>query len=205
MFFSEASTKPSTVMTRIASPPTVLGPVQGPESCEMCGIKGLRTELVRDPFIYGSGSGAVELVADVPVHTCSECAVSFTGDAAEARRHEAICRHLGVLTADEIRAIRQQHGMSRAAFARLTGFGEASLARWERREVVQNRSNDRYLRLLKDPGVFYRLSSMVDAGASQTTRDSAEATMAVFVMIPSERQRSIRASARGWSPRRQIA
>ena len=43
------------------------------------------------------------------------------------------------------------YGMSRAAFARLTGFGEATLARWERREVIQNTSSDRYLRLLKNP------------------------------------------------------
>ena len=192
-------------MTKNASPPTVLGPVSGPESCEMCGANGLKTELVRDPFIYGAGPKAVELVADVPVHTCPECDVSFTGEAAEIRRHEAICRHLGVLTADEIRAIRQQHGMSRAAFARLTGFGEASLARWERMEVVQNTSSDRYLRLLREPGVFHRLSSMADLAAARADRESVDATMAVFVMIPAERQRNIRAKARGWSPRRRTA
>ena len=72
-------------MTKNASPPTVLGPVSGPESCEMCGANGLKTELVRDPFIYGAGPKAVELVADVPVHTCPECDVSFTGEAAEIR------------------------------------------------------------------------------------------------------------------------
>ena len=43
-------------------------------------------------------------------------------------RHEAVCRHLGVLAPGEIRALRREHGMSRAAFARLTGFGEATLA-----------------------------------------------------------------------------
>ena len=180
-------------MTRIAAPPTDLGPILGPESCEFCGAMGLRTDLVRDPFIYGAGSTAVELVADVPVHTCSECGVSWTGDEAETRRHEAICRHLGVLTSDEIRAIRLEHGMSRAAFARLTGFGEASLARWERREVVQSTSNDRYLRLLRDPAVFARLSSIGNA--------STELAVAVFVGIPLDRQRAIRAGARGWSPR----
>lgn len=192
-------------MTRQASPPTVLGPVSGPESCEMCGTTAIKTELVRDPFIYGSGPQAVELVADVPVHTCSECDVSFTGEAAEVQRHDAICRHLGVLTSDEIRAIRQQRGMSRAAFARLTGFGEASLARWERREVVQNTSSDRYLRLLRDPGVFHRLSRMVDVSAAGADREPVDATMAVFVMISAERQHSIRASARGWAPRRRMA
>ena len=128
----------------------------------MCGAPGLKTELVRDPFIYGAGSGAVELTADVPVHTCSRCRVSFTGEKAEIARHDAVCRHLEVLTPGEIRAIRVFYGMSRAAFARLTGFEELALARWERREIIQNTSSDRYLRLLRDPVIFRRLRSMFD-------------------------------------------
>ena len=50
--------------------------------------------------------------------------------------------------------------MSRAAFARVTGFGEATLARWERGEVIQNASNDSFLRMLMDPDVMERLSSL---------------------------------------------
>ena len=157
-------------MTGIASSPTVLGPEPGPDICEMCGTPGLTTELVRDPFIYGAGPEAVELIADVPVHSCSRCAVSFTGEAAEAARHEAVCRHLGVLTPDEIRAIRDRYGLSRAALARLTGLGEATLGRWERREVIQNVSNDRFLRLLREPDVFRRLRDIAeDADALKGT------------------------------------
>ena len=126
----------------------------------MCGTSGLKTELVQYPFIYGTGSDAVELSADVPVHTCSRCRVSFTGEEAEIARHNAVCRHLEVLTPGEIRAIRHFHGMSRTAFACLTGLGEASLARWERREVIQSTSSDRYLRLVSDPAIFRRLRSM---------------------------------------------
>ena len=50
--------------------------------------------------------------------------------------------------------------MSRAAFARLTGFGEATLARWERGEVIQNTSNDSFLRLLMNNDAMERLSRM---------------------------------------------
>ncbi len=50
--------------------------------------------------------------------------------------------------------------MSRAAFSRLTGFGEATLARWERGEVIQNTSNDSFLRLLMSETVLRRLSSL---------------------------------------------
>ena len=50
--------------------------------------------------------------------------------------------------------------MSRAAFARLTGFGEATLGRWERGEVIQNTSNDSFLRILMDADIMKRLRSM---------------------------------------------
>ena len=149
-------------MHRIASKPTVLGEIEGPDTCEMCGASGLKTELVRNPFMYGVGVDAVELSADIPVHTCTPCAVSFTGEEAAHIEHEAVCRHLGMLTPDEIRALRNRHGLSRAAFSRLTGFGEATLARWEGRRVIQNTSSDRYLRLLGDPATFRRLQALAN-------------------------------------------
>lgn len=130
------------------------------DSCELCDAPGLKTELVRDPFVYGAGADAVELGADVPVHSCSQCGESYAGKEAEIIRHEAVCRHLGVLTPAEIRGLRRGHDMSRAAFARLTGFGEATLARWERGEVIQNTSNDSFLRMLMDAEAMKRLSGM---------------------------------------------
>ena len=172
----------------------------------MCGNPVLKTELVRDPFIYGTGFDAVELSADVPVHTCSHCSVSFTGEEAEISRHEAICRHLGVLTPREIYALRVRHNMSRAAFARLTGFGEATLARWERREIIQNTSNDRYLRLLRDPAIFRRLSSMSERADSSGTEQSAEASVEVdFVALTPKDQAHYRRQARQWNLRRRAA
>ena len=172
----------------------------------MCGTPGLKTELVRDPFIYGAGSNAVELSADVPVHTCPRCSVSFTGEEAERVRHEAVCRHLGVLTPDKIRALRARHHMSRAAFARLTGFGEATLARWERREIVQNTSSDRYLRLLEDPVIFRRLYSMSERADSTDTEQAAEVGVALaFVVLTPRSQASYRMQSNHWSLRRVAA
>ena len=80
-------------MTRIAAVPTVLRSISGPEFCEMCEMPGLKTELVRDPFIYGIGSNSVEIVADIPVHTCSSCLISYTGEEAEISRHKAILKY----------------------------------------------------------------------------------------------------------------
>ena len=147
-------------MSDFVSRSTVLGPYPGPESCELCHTHGLKTELVRDPFVYGKGSDAVELTADVPVHSCSHCGESYTGEEGEIIQHETVCRHLGVLAPREIRALRKGYGMSRAAFAQVTGFGEASVARWERGEVIQNTSNDHLLRSLFDRRVLERLSRL---------------------------------------------
>lgn len=176
-------------MNSIASPPAVLREIPGPSECEMCGAPGLSTELVRDPFIYGVGDDAVELSVDIPVHTCNQCKVCFTGREAEVIQHEAVCRHLGVLTPEEIRGIRKQYGLSRAAFARLTGFGRASLARWERGELIQNTSSDRYLKLLLDPRIFRYLTTL--AGLEDTDGKPAPAAasspMGVVVSIASGR------------------
>ena len=146
-------------MPRIASPPTVLRELDGPDTCDMCGTPGLKTELVRDPFIYGAGDDAVELVVDIPVRTCSSCG-PYTDDQAEDLRHDEVCQHLGVLTATEIRDLRAKYDLSRAELARITGLGESSIARWESREIIQNVGNDRYLRLLQEPAIFLRAKSL---------------------------------------------
>ena len=142
----------------------------------MCGATSVQTELMRDPFIYGSGTDAVELTADVWVHTCSACEDSYTDHEAGVVYDEAVCRHLGILTPAEIRAMRTGYGLSRDDFARLTGFGKATVGRWERGEVNQNRSADRYLRLLQDPEVMRRLRTLgepTDADAdTQANRSS---------------------------------
>ena len=62
--------------------------------------------------------------------------------------------------------------MTRAEFARLSGLGEATLARWEKGLVTQNRANDRYLRLLAAPGGIERLlitTQMANSNIKRTT------------------------------------
>lgn len=78
----------------VASPPTELYPWPGPEICTLCEKPGLRTHLYRDPFIYGSGEDAVELVANVVVHTCALCDISYTGEDADIERTEIVREHL---------------------------------------------------------------------------------------------------------------
>lgn len=187
-------------MTQIASPPTVLKAFGGPpKPCDLCGVTAVQTELVRDPFMYGAGSEAVELSADVLVHTCSACGDSYTGNNADITYDEAVCRHLGILTPAEIREMREGYGLTRAEFAHLTGFGKATVGRWERGEIHQNRSADRYLRLLRDQEVMERLRILVEP-------DSSELPMPIgsraptFVFLPDSSQQDIRKDVEGWTP-----
>ena len=80
---------------RIASAPTVLREIPGPESCSLCDAPGLKTELVRNPFICGVGAEAVELVVDFPVHSGASCGQFYRGSDAGRLEHEAVCKHLG--------------------------------------------------------------------------------------------------------------
>ena len=125
-------------------------------------------------FAYGLGPDAAQLRVTLPIHVCPSCGFECLDDEAETLKHEAICAHLGVLSPQEVRAIRQMHGMSRAAFSKITGLGEATLNRWENGVLIQNPANDRYLRLLAAPHslpILRRLTSgsAVPVPASQAT------------------------------------
>ena len=135
-------------------------------ACPQC--EGV-VETVRheDIFRYGDGESAVNLPVILPVRICRACGIEFLDHEAERVKHEALCRHFGVLTPWEIREIRKRHDLSRAAFAEVTGLGAASLGRWETGALIQSLANDRYLRLLASPGgldVLKAVIQWVDAG-----------------------------------------
>ena len=122
--------------------------VQSTPSCPMCDGEGITTTWNIHAFDYGSGDSSVELQVRVPVRRCGTCEFRYLDDEAERLKHTAICDHLGVLPPEKIRRIREDHGMTRATFAHVTGLGEASLNRWENGLSIQTHANDRYLRLL---------------------------------------------------------
>lgn len=125
--------------------------------CPECGCEDIRTSYEEDRFTYGHGPEAVELNARVPVQTCARCAFQFIDDTAEEIRHEAVCRHLQVMTPKQITDLRNSLGLTRSELARLTRIGEASLARWENGAVIQNAANDGLLYLLNYPETVERL------------------------------------------------
>ena len=116
-------------------------------TCPLCDAPAF-TEWKTHRFPYGEGESQVELQVYLPVRCCSKCEFQYTDWVGEELEHEAVCKHLNLLSPKEIRAIRTKYGMTRAEFAEQTGLGEASIGRWERGELMQSHANDRYLRLL---------------------------------------------------------
>ena len=142
--------------------------VQSVPSCPMCGGEGITTTWSIHEFDYGTGELSDGLQARVPVRRCDTCEFEYLDEEAERLKHIAICGHLGVLPPDEIRKIREDHGMTRAAFAHVSGLGEASLNRWENGLSIQNYANDRYLRLLAHPEIMSRLQELTAARLPET-------------------------------------
>ena len=118
-------------------------------TCPLCGNAGITTSWDPHAFNYGSGESMVELTVDVPVRRCEACNFEYLDDEAERFKHEAVCRHLGVLSPDKILRIRKGFGMTQSEFAQVTGLGVASLNRWENGLTIQTHGYDRYLRLLE--------------------------------------------------------
>jgi DNA-binding transcriptional regulator YiaG len=120
-----------------------------PNECPNCGSKNVTSRISIDRFQYGNGPDAVQLEANIPFRRCNDCAFEYTDSEAEDIRHEAVCRHLGVMVPAEVLEIRISYGLTRAEFAEATRIGEASLGRWETGQLIQNPANDNYLYLLK--------------------------------------------------------
>ena len=141
--------------------------VQPELTCPLCGNADITTSWKPDAFDYGT----VELTVDVPVRRCDACDFDYLDDEAERLKHAAICRHLGVLSPDEIRRIRTKLDMTRAEFASITGIGEASLNRWENGLNIQTPAYDRYLRLLvAHPGNIRDLENFSNLIAAQRSK-----------------------------------
>ena len=135
-------------------------------TCAACGGNNLSRRMEMDEFEYGAGESAASLIANVVVFACDDCDFEFTGPSAEVARHEAVCRHLGVMTPAEIRELRGRYGMSRQSFASITRLGAASIARWEAGSLLQNRAYDSLLYLLCFEDNLRRLRSRQTTAAS---------------------------------------
>jgi putative zinc finger/helix-turn-helix YgiT family protein len=125
--------------------------VQQVDVCSSCDGEAVLSYEIQE-FNYGPETDGVVLQARVPVWTCKSCHDQLMGEEAEELMHDAVCQHLGRLTPREVRSIRSTFSMLQDEFAELTGYGTASIKRWEAGSQIQSESADKHLRLIRSLG-----------------------------------------------------
>ena len=156
------------------------------ERCLLCEDAMATLSHETQTFNYGPVSDGVLLTAVVPVWTCESCGEQYLGSEAEDIKHDAVCAYLGRMTPSEIRALRVSFQMLQDEFADFTGYGIASVKRWETGSQIQSESVDKHLRLLRALGV------------AEVTKRSAPRKTQEFrtELIPEIRERAQRFSPR---------
>jgi len=119
------------------------------DRCPICGGEAHLTREVRPITILGR-SVAVE----DEFYRCTQCReeVYRAGmmDVVMRRATAKIREEDGLLTPDEVRAIRRKYGLTQPEFERLLGVGANTVVRWERGTVPQGSAADSLLRLLDE-------------------------------------------------------
>jgi hypothetical protein len=86
--------------------------------------------------------------ASVRQGRCRSCSHQFLPWDAVVRQHAVVCAGLGVLSPEQIVRARKRLGLTQQQLATASGFGIASIRRWETGVKVQNVSSDRLLRVV---------------------------------------------------------
>jgi putative zinc finger/helix-turn-helix YgiT family protein len=125
--------------------------------CLRCGSAAVESAYREVEFDYGGREKPFRVKATFPLTTCRECGFTSVEGDGETLQHEAACRHLGVMTPAEIQTLREKMNLAQKDLAELTGLGVASISRWERGLVIQNKACDQLLYLLTFPENVERL------------------------------------------------
>ena len=122
-------------------------PVPSLESCPACDG---RLEPVSKERAVRIGTRSARVLDQF--FRCTACEESYYApgqmDATLRRASDAIRHEEGLLSPEEIRAIRKRLGLTQHAFEKLLGVGPKTVVRWEKGTVFQNRSTDSLLRVI---------------------------------------------------------
>lgn len=119
--------------------------------CEVCG-KETDTRIIEKPEKYQVINDMIEVTARVMV--CAECGEEFF---CEELDEETLQKAYGMyrkkhrlLQPSEIRALREQYGLSQRGFARILNWGDKTIRRYEN-GAIQDKAHNSLLLLIKDP------------------------------------------------------
>lgn len=139
--------------------------------CPVCGCEQ-EIHLVQKEETYPVKGEATTITATVCVcSSCGEEIMSLDHDDENLRKAYAKYRSAhGLLQPEEIKAIREQYGISQVAFARIIGVGDKTVARYENGSLQDEAINNLIL-LARNPKNF---AALLDKNESLITRDEAK-------------------------------
>ena len=131
------------------------------DACPACGAPMRETRATLRLPVNGE-SIAVRSARHLACAECGEVVLRYEDSKRLSEDAVAIYRRKhGLLSAQEIRAIRDEHDLTQAELARLLRLGANTVSRWESGRNVQNGSMDVLLRLIRDvPGSLDYLRSL---------------------------------------------
>jgi putative zinc finger/helix-turn-helix YgiT family protein len=102
--------------------------------------------------VYHVRGEPIEIEAEVAI--CQKCGEKIFDEERDSRNLEKAYSHYrekhNLLSPDKIRTIRDKYGLSQRALARLLGWGEITIHRYEN-GAIQDNVHDSLLRLIEDP------------------------------------------------------
>ena len=119
--------------------------------CEECGIE-VETKIVTKKETYEVCGDIIEVDAQVLV--CTDCGEEFyceeLDNATLVSAYNEYRRHHKLLFPDEIKAIREQYGLSQRSFAKLLNWGDKTIHRYENGSL-QDKAHNSLLLFLREP------------------------------------------------------
>lgn len=140
--------------------------------CPMCEEGHLHSARYAQDFTY---RGQTLHMEELEGYECDVCGADPIFEDQIRRNHRRIADAKrsadGLLTGDEIKALRKRFGLSQKQAAALFGGGTNAFSKYERGDVMQSASMDKLMRLtLLDPSQLNRLRQM--AGWEPTRTDT---------------------------------
>ncbi len=129
--------------------------------CPICGVQTLSPRHGEFQFTPPDNiPGGVMVVPETDWLECSTCGERILSPelshAIEALRYE----RLGLLTPEEIKAVRDRTGLSQEEMSKLIGVGDKTYTRWESGRSIQNKSSDNLIRAVDlDRTLFLQLEA----------------------------------------------
>ncbi|MFZ0912022.1 MAG: type II TA system antitoxin MqsA family protein [Candidatus Korobacteraceae bacterium] len=120
------------------------------ENCPICGKGRLLAKTIEFRATVNDCTGRAREVSVPSVLTleCGDCGEQFLDPSSENAIAAAQRKAMGLLSAEEIKALRDRLHKTQAEISVLLGIGQKTYTRWESGIHFQSESSDRYLRLL---------------------------------------------------------